>query len=133
MRRLWIQGGVTAKGQPMTADIGEQQRMRALKTPAPGAGQPTRHSRLVVGITCFGVGATVTGLILVAEDLTDRVGFHFAVYAAACFVLAGLAGTLLVLRAMLADCQAFYRRGHLDGWIKGWNGQNPETGDPLLK
>lgn len=116
----------------MTADISEQQRMRALRTSGPDS-RPTRHSRLVVSITCFGVGATVTGLILVAEDLTDTTGFHFAVYAAACFVLAGLSGTLLVLRAMLADCQEFYRRGQLDGWMKGWRGQQPEVDDPLIK
>lgn len=116
----------------MTAEITEQRRLRALHTSAPD-GQSTRHSRLVVGITSFGVGAAVTGLILVAEDLTDRAGFHFAVYAAACFVLAGLAGALLAVRAMLADCQEFYRRGQLEGWNRGWNGLPPEKHDPLLK
>lgn len=117
----------------MTADIGEQQRMRALRAPAPGAGQPTRHGRLVVGITCFGVTAIITGLVLVAEDLTSSRGMHFAVYAAACFILAGLAGGLICTNAILADRQEFYQRGQLDGWYRGYRMQPPDVDDPLLK
>lgn len=115
----------------MTAEIGEQQRLRALRAPLP-EDRPTRLGRMIIGITCFGVGATITGLVLAGLDIA-LTNANLAVYAAACFVLAGLASALLVLRAMFADCQEFYRRGQLEGWHRGWNGQPPETSDPLLR
>jgi hypothetical protein len=117
----------------MTLEIGEERRQRALHPTEKVAETAAGRSRLVTGIGLFGAAVGVTGLVLVGLDIANDHGLHYTVYAAACFVLTGLAGSLLCFRAMLAECQVFYRRGHIEGWHKGWNGQLPETGDPLLR
>lgn len=86
----------------------------------------------MAGIIIFGtlsLIAAVTLTVLDAEFNHD----HLAIYAAACLVLAGLSGAMLCLHCMLADRDEFYCRGQLDGWMRGWRGQTPEDGDPLLK
>lgn len=95
------------------------------------SGRPGRP-RLVAGIVTFGVAAGVGGLVLVGLDI-DLTNVHLAVYSVACFVLAGLAAGLVCINALLADRQEFYRRGQLDGWMRGWRGQEPDADDPLLR
>jgi hypothetical protein len=48
-------------------------------------------------------------------------------------MLAGMASVVLCVHAMLADRQEYYRRGQLDGWMRGWRGQEPDVDDPLLR
>lgn len=119
----------------MTAEINNRQRAQALQ-PAKTTGNQsaTRHGRLIIGVAAFGVLAGVGGLVLVGVDLADSDNdAHVAVYAIACFILAGFAGGLLFINALLADRQTFYHRGQVDGWIKGWRGEEPATEDPLLR
>jgi hypothetical protein len=103
-----------------------------VRTRHTGVKGSTRIHRIFIGVTAAGVSLGIGGFVVVGLDIALP-NIHLAVYAAACFVLAGLAGVLLVLRVMLADCEEFYRRGHLDGWMRGWNGQSPAADDSLLK
>lgn len=113
----------------MTA-IGEQ--VRTPLAPPAERRPTTRLRRLIIGVTVFGVVAGLGGLVLAGLDIV-LADAHLAVYAAACFVLAGLASALLVLKAMLADCQEFYQRGQLDGWYRGYRMQPPDVDNPLLR
>lgn len=117
----------------MTIEINQQRRERALNPSPAAAGIGTGPCWLTVGIWAFGIVTTVIGLVLVFLDLSHPVVRQFAIYAASCFVLAGISGALLCMRAMLAGREEFYRRGQLEGWRRGWYGQVPELDDPLLK
>jgi hypothetical protein len=93
--------------------------------------------RLVTAIFC------AAGIALGVADLASHGGVHLVIPSATCFMLAGLAATILMVQALLAefhagfhatfaDRQEFYRRGMLAGWQQGWNGQPPELDDPLM-
>jgi hypothetical protein len=117
----------------MTASIERDTVERALQPSAVDKDKTSRSSRLVVGIWVFGTVAAAGGLVLVGLDLAHPHSLRYAVYAGACLVVAGICGGLICLRAMLAGCQEFYRRGQLDGWMRGWRGQCPDVDDPLLR
>ena len=58
---------------------------------------------------------------------------HLTIAACAWFVMTGIGAGLLVTQSMVADRTEFYRRGQLDGWMRGWRGQEPDVDDPLLR
>jgi hypothetical protein len=117
----------------MTIEIDRERKARALEPPQAAQGLRIRRCTLLWSIGIFGAVAMVAGLILAGLDFAEPRGLHYAVYAASCFVLSGLAGGLICINAILADRREFYRRGQLDGWMKGWRGQEPEVDDPLLR
>lgn len=117
----------------MTIEIDEDRKYRALHPPAAEAEPSGGSGRLIVGIRIAMIAAATTGLVLAGIDIDIPRGMRLSIYAAACFTAAGLCGALLCLHAMLADRQEFFRRGQLDGWMKGWRGQAPEVDDPLLR
>lgn len=117
----------------MTIEIDRERKARALHPPQPLDDHHVRRCTLMWSIGIFGAAALVTGLVLAGLDIARPHGVHFAIYAASCFVLSGLSGALICVNAILADREEFYRRGQLDGWMKGWRGQEPEVNDPLLR
>lgn len=116
----------------MTQSIERTTRERARRTPD---AEPViaKRPKLIVGVWCFTVGMTVLAVALTVAQLTVVDSVHLAIYAATCAVLAAIGGAVLSFRAMLAGRQEFYRRGHLDGWMRGWRGQEPEVDDPILR
>jgi hypothetical protein len=77
--------------------------------------------------------AGLTGVALAAVEAASRDYLHLNALAASCFVVVAVGTAVLCIEQMLAERQEFYRRGQLEGWHRGWNGQLPETDDPLLK
>lgn len=116
----------------MTIEIDHDRRTRALNAGAATHAPPAGHNGLLWAVGAFGAAAGVAGLVLAVLDAKTP-GMHGAVYAAASFVLSGLAAAIVVINRMLADRQEHYRRGQLDGWMRGWRGQEPEVDDPLLR
>lgn len=101
--------------------------------PAPD-GSPIRpgRDRLIAGTwAVFGCGLT-GGVALLAVDITRHDDIRFAIYAMLLLAVAALAGAVLAIANMFAGREEFYRRGHLIGWMRGWNGQEPLRDDPLL-
>ncbi len=59
--------------------------------------------------------------------------WHIALAGTTVALLAGAGGVVLCIHAMLADRHEFWRRGQLDGWMRGWRGLEPEVDDPLSR
>lgn len=116
----------------MTIDIDADRRARALAADTT-QGDRAAAPRWMLGVRLAGIAATMGGFVLVGLSIGNPRAVHLAVYAVGAFIFAGFAGGLLVVNAIFADRAEFYRRGHLDGWMRGWRGQQPETDDPLLR
>src|SRR4051812_5876837 len=117
--RLWRPGKCPGddhgRRKLVTISIDQDRRQRARRLSA--AAEPvTRCGRLIIAIRATLIAAILAGLVLVGIDIDLPHGVRFAIYAAACFMTSALCGGLLVMHAMLADRQEFYRRGQLDGW-----------------
>lgn len=116
----------------MTQSIDDRTRAKALTSSAPQ--RPAgKQSRLIIGVRIFAAVTAAAGVGLGVADMTADHNVPLTAAAVTCILLAALAGTVLVIDAMLADRQKFYRRGQLDGWHRGWSGEPPEVDDPLLK
>lgn len=96
-------------------------------------GRSRRPGALITAVRCFTVAAALAGTGLTVADLAGDGAVHLVAAAATSFLLSGMAGGVWIVHAMLADRQEFYRRGQLDGWMKGWRGQPPDVDDPLLR
>lgn len=116
----------------MTLSIGAERRERARQPRGDDPGEKHRSKRLLRGIQIFtavtALGAV--GSLTTAFCLDD---WRTAVAGGVLAVMSTAAGALWCLHNMLADREEFYRRGQLDGWFRGWHGQEPDAGDPLLK
>lgn len=91
------------------------------------------RDRLICGVRIFAAVTTAAGIALGIWDLAGDGSVHLVMPSVGCFVLAGQATTILLVHSLLASHQEFYRRGQLDGWMKGWRGQQPDVDDPLLR
>ena len=116
----------------MTTSIDRATRDRA-KLPSAQQRPTVGRCRLLIGVRIFAAVTAAAGVGLGVADLTMGRSVTLIAAAVTCVLLAALAGTVLVLDALLADRQEFYRRGQLDGWMRSWHGQPPEMDDPLLK
>lgn len=119
----------------MTQSIHREAPHGASASPAPAAEPVVRSCRpLITGIRCFVAGMLTAGICAAVWACTTHGrSTHLVIIAGSCFCLAGMGGAVLALQALLADRQEFYRRGQLDGWMRGWRGQEPDAGDPLLR
>jgi hypothetical protein len=116
----------------MTLSIDRETRAKAA---APAGSEPvTREPHaMITAVACVAAVTVIAGVALGVADLAGHGGIHLVMPAMTCFVLAGLSSAVLVIHTMLADRQEFYRRGQLDGWMRGWRGQEPDVDDPLLR
>lgn len=115
----------------MSIDINQQQEQSAESASPTGASAPP-CPRLISGVIAFGALSLVAAVTLMVLDAATSTR-NLAIYAAACLILTGLAGALLVTHRLLADRAEFYRRGQLDGWYRGYRMLVPDIDDPLLK
>jgi hypothetical protein len=116
----------------MTASTGQDRRERALASDHLASGQPIGAYWLVHAIRIFTVAALLAG----AACLTVAFSFEHwptAMAGSVLLVAATVGGAVWVLQNVVADRCAFYERGKLDGWMRGWRGQEPEAGYPLLR
>lgn len=117
----------------MSQSITRGSRERAL---AGASSEPVvlHRGRLINGIRIFTAVMLLAGFSMAVWSLAEgSASLHLALGGATFFVLAGMGGVVLSLQAILAERQEFYRRGHLDGWMRGWRGQEPGGDDPILK
>lgn len=118
----------------MTMSISKEQRRRAVDGLQPD--QPAGRSRRTPMVRWLRTAAVVSGLAGVSASTIEIVTveyLHLNPVAGAFFVLSGIAVAVLCVEAMLAERQEFYRRGQLDGWMRGWRGQEPDVDDPLMR
>jgi hypothetical protein len=116
----------------MTTSIDRDAREHAVRTPEAADSDPGRSAMIMRGVRVFTAMAGAASIALVAVGIAQP-SIHTSVAAAAALLLAAAGGSLLVAESMLADRQEFYRRGQLEGWRRGWNGEPPEVDDPLLR
>lgn len=116
----------------MTQSMEHETRERASRAPMPATPATPRDWQLI-GVRIFTGISALAGVGLAAVDLASDGGTHLIIPAATCFIFAAIGGAVLILLSQIASRQEFWRRGQLDGWIRGWNGQAPEVHDPLLK
>jgi hypothetical protein len=116
----------------MTSSIDDSQDLRA--PAAPGLdpdGRPTtsaliRSVRIItVSLAFVGIGV-LSAAFAHNEWRTGVVGFTLIV--AAC-----TGAVVWAIDAMLADRNAFYERGSLDGFMRCWRGELPSAKDPLVR
>jgi hypothetical protein len=117
----------------MTISIDRATRERAKVPPSNHKPLAAPRDRLICGVRIFAAIAVAAGVALGAWDLAGDGGVHLIMPSVGCFVLASQATTILIVHSLLASHQEFYRRGQLDGWMKGWRGQQPDVDDPLLR
>jgi hypothetical protein len=115
----------------MTQHITAETRAAALAPPGSKSDTVSR-SGLILGVRLFTAFMTLKALGFLISAFTFA-GWRSALAAATFFILAVLGGLVLTIDCLLAERQEFYRRGQLDGWMRGWRGQEPEIDDPLLK
>jgi hypothetical protein len=115
----------------MTQSIDAGTRARAL-TPPGSESVTIGHGPLIIGVRIFTAVTTftATGFLIAAFTFA---GWRSALAAATFSILSIMSGVVLVIDALLADRREFYQRGQLDGWMRGWRGQEPEVDDPLLR
>lgn len=115
----------------MTQSIerGTQRRAGQLQVPETVT---TRHRPLIIGIGCFTAVTAAGGIAFSVATLTGS-SWRVALVGATLLMLAGIGAAVLCLHNMIADREDFYRRGHLDGWMRGWHNQDPDGDSPLLK
>lgn len=115
----------------MTASIDNSQDLRlharaAEREPASTVTKLIRGVQVVAGGTALaGVGA-LTGAFVENEWRVAVVGYSL-------LLLSAVAGSVLVINALLADRNVFYQRGKADGYYEGWRGMPPTVDDPLLR
>jgi hypothetical protein len=115
----------------MTQSIDERHRKQAAHPasagePGPAVSQLVRWIRIFTGTT-LGAGLVVFTWAL-AHDL-----WRLAVVGMVLVFLAAVSAGVWTVHLLLADRNEFYRRGLLEGWRQGWNGQPPDVDDPLLR
>lgn len=115
----------------MTIEIGEDRLQRALHPPVAAAEAVTGPGVIVRGARVVAVLAAMSGVAMAVADLAGDV--HLLMPAFTAFLVGGQASVILCVHAMLADRCEYYRRGHIEGWYRGYRMQPPEVGDPLLK
>jgi hypothetical protein len=93
---------------------------------------PKGPRRLIIGVRFFAGIAAAAGVGFTAFDVAGGVHVHLVAPAVVSLVFAGQASIVLIVHYLLADRCEFYRRGHLDGWVKCYRGQEPDTDDPLI-
>lgn len=117
----------------MTTSIDRDTRARARQQPDTDQSRTTvDRDHLILGVRLFTAGMVLMALGWLIAAFTFA-GWRSALAAATFFILAVLGGVVLVLDALLASRREFYQRGQLDGWMRGWRGQQPEVDDPLLR
>lgn len=115
----------------MTQSISRRTRERAIR--GRGAEPVTAgRDRTIIGVRLFTAVALTAGIGLGVTDLAGHGQIHLVGASLTCFILAGISAALLILLMTLADAGEFYRQGQLNGWMRGWRGQEPEVDDPLL-
>jgi hypothetical protein len=115
----------------MTASISKETRHRAFR-PSVGDDNQLGRPTLVIGVWCFTVSTGLIGVAAMSWAFA-YVEWRTALTGATLLILSGAGGVVLCLRALLAARQKVYQRGQLDGWMRGWRGQDPEVTDPLLE
>jgi hypothetical protein len=100
--------------------------------PSPSDIEPTCAATVIRYVKAF-AATTGAGSLVCLTVAVMRDEWRIALIGSTLAVLAAVAAGVLTVNALLADRQEFYRRGQLEGWHRGWNGQLPETDDPLLK
>lgn len=114
----------------MTLSISAERRERARQPRSDDS--PNRSKHLLRSIQIFTIATALIGVagLTVAFCLED---WRAAVAGGTSVVLAAFGGFVWCLHGMLADRREFYRRGHVEGWYRGWNGQEPNADDPLIR
>lgn len=115
----------------MSLHIGEERRLRALQPPEMSEDGHRAH-RTIQGVVVF-TAVTALGSIACLATAFALHEWRTAVVGMTLAIMSSTAGALLIGHRLIADRQEFYRRGQLDGWMRGWRGQEPEADDPLLK
>lgn len=115
----------------MSLHIGEERRLRALQPPEKSEdGQRPDWTIRAVALTAAGTALGGIGCLAAAFALRE---WRTALAGSTLMIVAAIAGAVLVLNRLLADRQKFYQRGQLDGWMRGWRGQEPSSEDPLWR
>ncbi|BEL07782.1 hypothetical protein Q0Z83_059730 [Actinoplanes sichuanensis] len=116
----------------MTIHIGEDRRLRALQ-PSGEMSESAHGPRwLIRGVAGFCAVTALSGVGSSAWAFAHH-EWRLALVGSTLLIMSVIAGSVLVGNQLLADRQEFYRRGELNGWMRGWRGQEPEAGDPLLR
>lgn len=118
----------------MTIEIQRERQQRALRPDRDDSpGQPAGPRRIRTAIRFSTAVAGPGGIVLAAVDLASAADMRLLIAGVALVIVAALGAAVLCIDALLTDRGEFYRRGQLDGWMKGWRGQEPDAEDPLLK
>lgn len=107
-----------------------EHRGRATSAAAPE--EPDAATSLLRGIQAAVALAGIAAVAFAAAAIASS-NLHFTVAAASALIICAIAASVLVGHALVADRRRFYQRGHVDGWVKGWRGQEPDIEDPLFK
>ena len=105
--------------------------MRALIPPELSEGDRPSN-RVMQGVAAFTAVSGLVGVICMASAFSLH-EWRTALVGSTLLVMATISGSVLVCNWMIADRQAFYQRGKVDGWYSWYRGTPPEVDDPLWR
>lgn len=87
----------------------------------PGSHPASKPGRPLLNIWAFTAVATTTGVVLAATELTsDSHSLPGTAAAAICLAIGGITGcAALLIKSAIPSEQEFYRRGFIEGWLRG--------------
>jgi hypothetical protein len=89
--------------------------------------------RLIRMIQVFVIVSALAGASFLTAGLVLG-EWHGAVVGSTLLIVSAVAAAVLAVNALLADREAFFCLGELDGWMRGWRGQEPRgADDPPLR
>jgi hypothetical protein len=111
--------------------IEEERQEPAAEPPRRLPGSPTPE-RLIRAVIATAAASGLAGAVCVSVAFTLG-EWRTGLTGATLIIISAMAGAVLICDRLMADRQEFYRRGQLDGWMRGWRGQEPTVDDPLWK
>lgn len=89
------------------------------------AAGPRETVRLLRAVQATTAAATLGAVacLAIAFELSE---WRIALAASTLAIVAAISGATLCVQAMLRSRIDAYRRGHLDGWMRGWHGHEPD-------
>ena len=125
-----IGSAATRDGRAMTASI-DQKRHAAHPPEAAPDSDMRKPNRLIRGVRAFVALTALAGVVCLSVAFT-LAEWRTALAGCTLVIVSAIASVVWAMDCLLADREAFFFLGELDGWMRGWRGQEPRGASERL-